>query len=61
MYDKQLFHVKMGNIVYVTWALDRENAKRNAKSWIGGNPDDYAVTPLSARGDRVHFALTLAI
>jgi hypothetical protein len=61
MYDQQLFLVSSGNVRYVTWAIDRESAKRNAFSWVGGNPDKYEVTPLSERGDRVHIALTLAI
>lgn len=53
--------VSLGNIRYFTWAGDRENAKRNARSWIGGNIDQYVVTPLTEPGDRVHLALTLAI
>lgn len=61
MYDKILYLVSYGNIRYVTWAFDRENAKRQAQSWIGGNPDEYIVSPLSELGDRVHIALTLAI
>lgn len=51
--------VEMGNIHYFTYTADRESAKRNAGRWIGGNPDDYIVTPLTERGDRIHFGITL--
>ena len=61
MYDKQLFLISMGNIRFVTWATDREDAKRQAHSWVGGYIEHYTVTPLSEPGDRVHLGLTLAI
>lgn len=55
------FLVAFGNIKYFTWALDREDAKRNAHSWIGGNADDYVVEPLTNKGDRVKLDLILYI
>lgn len=60
MNDKILFLVEMGNIHYICYASNRENAKRQAHSWIGSDPDHYTVTPLTERGDRIHIALTLA-
>lgn len=59
--NHQLFLVSSGSIRYVTWAVGREEAKRNARSWIGDDSDRYIVTPLSERGDRVHVNLTLSV
>lgn len=61
VYKRQLFVCSLGNIRYVCWAMGREDAKRQAQSWIGGNPDSYVVSPISEQGDRVHIALTLSI
>ena len=58
---KILFMVEMGNIHYICWADGREDAKCQARGWIGSDPDTYIVSPLTERGDRVHIALTLAI
>lgn len=61
--DKELilFIVEMGNIHVITYAYERESAKRNAHSWIGGNYDHYIVTPLTEPGDRIHLSLTLYV
>ncbi len=45
-------HKKGTNISVFTCAFDREGAKREAHDWIGGNTDEYEVTPLTERGDR---------
>lgn len=60
--NKIYFMVEMGNIHFFTYALNRENAKRKAVKWIGGNPDDYTVTPLTEPGDRIalHY-ITIAV
>lgn len=50
-----------GNVKHVSWALDREDAKRKAQRWMGEDPDHYIVTPLTNRGDRVHLDLTLNV
>ena len=47
------FMVEMGNVHFFTYAFNREAAKRNAVKYIGGNPDDYIVTPLTVPGDRI--------
>jgi len=60
MNNKILFMVEMGNIHHITYAFDREAAKRSAHNWIGADPDDYTVTPLTSPGDRIHFDITLA-
>lgn len=57
----QLFLVSFGNIKVITWALGRESAKRNAHDWIGGNMDQYIVSPLTNPGDRIHLDITLAV
>lgn len=44
--------------VIVHLAGDREDAKRYAHDWLGGNADDYTVTPLTNHGDLVHFNIT---
>lgn len=61
MSDKQkiLFLVSQGNIKVLTYAYNREDAKRQTHSWIGGNTDYYTVTPLTEPGDRIHLAITL--
>lgn len=64
MYDRQMFLVRLNeesNIKFFTWALDRENAKRNARQWMGGDPDKYIVDPLTKQGDRVKLDLILSI
>jgi hypothetical protein len=58
-----LWLVKMGNVVRIvsTVRQDREEAKRNAARYIGGNPDRYTVTPLTSPGDRVSIDVTLSV
>ena len=56
-----LFMVEMGNIHYLCFATDREDAKRQAHAWIGGNADHYIVSPLTGIGDRLHISLTIAV
>lgn len=56
-----VFMVEMGNIHVFTYQLDRESAKRDAHAWIGGNPDDYIVTPLTTPGDRIRLNMTLYV
>lgn len=59
--DTILFLCELGNGHVVTFAVDREQAKRNARAWLGRNPDDYIVTPLTAPGDRVKLDITLRV
>jgi hypothetical protein len=59
--DKIIFMVQMGNVRVFVWATDREDAKRQAHSWIGSDPDNYIVTPLTNLGDRIHLSLTLYV
>jgi len=61
VYKRQLFLCSLGNIRFICWAMGREDAKRQARPWIGSDPDTYTVTPLSEPGDRVHIGLTLSI
>lgn len=51
--DRIYFMVEMGNIHFFTYAFNREHAKQQAQGWIGGNPDNYTVTPLTEPGDRI--------
>ena len=48
------------NIRFFTAEWDRESAKRAAHRWIGGNKDEYVVSPLTEKGDRVRVELTLS-
>jgi hypothetical protein len=61
VYKRQLFLCSLGNIRVVLWAMGREDAKRQARVWLGSDPDSYTVTSLSEQGDRVHISITLAI
>lgn len=63
-----LFLVEQGNSHVLTYASDREAAKRKAFNWMGwgeyhtpkgGNPDHYTVTPLIEEGDRIHLDITI--
>ena len=56
---EQIYMVEYGNIHVFTIAANRERAKHNAYSWIGGNADRYVVTPLTKPGDKVHLVFTL--
>lgn len=57
--EMQLFMCEWGNAHVITWAHDREDAKRKARGWLSYDPDKYTVTPLTDPGDRVHMAITL--
>ena len=56
-----LFLCEIGNAHVLTWASDREDAKRKARVWLWDDSDKYTVTPLTAPGDRVHLAITLNV
>jgi hypothetical protein len=60
-YKRQLFLVSLDNIRVIIWATGREDAKRQAKSWLRGDADSYIVSPLSESGDKVHLAIMLTI
>lgn len=49
------------NIKFITWAMNREAAKRKAGTWIGGNADNYIVEPLTMPGDRVKLDIVLSV
>jgi hypothetical protein len=66
-----LFMVEYGNAHVITFASGREQAKQNAKNWLGdyrrplhdfygNNPDNYTVTPLTEPGDRIHLDITVS-
>lgn len=38
----------------VTQGIGREDAKRNARQYLGGSIDSYIVTPLTSPGERVY-------
>lgn len=66
MSTEQLFLVQHpeGNdttrrIKMVTLAVGREDAKRKARYWMGGNPDEYIVTPITNPGDILKVDITL--
>lgn len=40
-------------------AAGREEAKRQARSTLRGDPDQYVVTPISRQGDRTLFMLDI--
>lgn len=46
--------VRKGNVHVITNTVrdDREDAKRKAHGWIGGDPETYIVEPLTKHGDR---------
>lgn len=45
----------------LTWAKDREDAKKKAQQWLWHDADRYIVTPLTAPGDRINLNITLAV
>lgn len=55
--------VEIGNthIILNTQRQDREEAKRKARQWLGGNPDNYTVTPITEPGDRVRLDVTVQV
>lgn len=52
---------KPGNVHVLTFALSREDAKRNAARWIEGDPEKYIITPLTEKGDRVKLDIILNV
>lgn len=42
----------------VTLANNREQAKRHARPYLGGNPDEYIVSPLVKLGGHVDFVIS---
>jgi hypothetical protein len=59
--DKVLFMVEMGNIHFFTYSYNREDAKRSAYDWMGGDPERYIVTPLTEKGDRIKLDIVLYV
>lgn len=57
----KLFLISLGNIRFICWAFGREEAKRQAREWIGGDMERYVVSPLSEEGDRVRIAVNLSL
>jgi hypothetical protein len=55
--------VEQGNahVILNTQRQDREEAKRTAAKWLGGNPDQYKVTPITEPGDRVRIDVTIQV
>jgi hypothetical protein len=54
-----LWHVKFADRVCIVSASDRENAKRNAYTWMGGDIEQYIVSPLTTPESQVHLAITV--
>lgn len=55
--------VELGNahVILNTQRQDREEAKYQAQKWLGGDPDDYTVTPITEPGDRVRLDVTVQV
>lgn len=45
--------------VVICQGSDREDAKREARRDLGGNPDDYIVSPITRPDDSVVLKLTV--
>lgn len=60
MYDI-LFRVTRGRHHVIVWTFDREEAKRQARSYLGGDMDAYVVEPITERDDTVHLHLSLRV
>lgn len=63
MLDKndQIYLCSLGNVKVFVIAKGREEAKKQAHGWIGGDREQYVVSPLTNPGDRIHFHMTLFI
>ena len=62
MNDYILFRVTRGHSHRViVWAKTREDAKKYALSWLGGDPETYEVEPLTNPGDTVQVIMTLNV
>lgn len=58
-----MVHPKGTNIRVFVYDPGREGAKDKARNWLGngwGGPDNWEVTPLTEKGDRVHLNVTLS-
>lgn len=59
--DGQLWAIAPGQVTnqkFITWARDREDAKRKARRYFGSllnltNPDGYICSPITNPGDKV--------
>lgn len=49
----RLWLVRRGTNVYIVTTKSREDAKSSARAFLLGDPDTYAVDPLTNAGDRV--------
>ena len=56
-----LFIVTRGNAHVLVYARGREEAKRQAHTWRGNDPDKYVVNPLTRPGDRIKLNITLNV
>lgn len=45
--------------VVIVTATGRDYAKSKASQFIGGDPDNYIVTPLTQAGDYIHFDISI--
>lgn len=57
----RLWLVVLGSHRVICTGLDREDAKREAHNYMGGNPDTYIVEPLSNIGDTVRLQITVSV
>ena len=53
--------VEFGNVHWIGMCMDREDAKRMAHKWIGGDKERYTVSPLTEPGDRLHVEFSLNV
>jgi len=49
---------ELGGVHVICTATNREYAKSKASQFLGGNPDEYIVSPLTNKGDKVHLDIT---
>jgi len=53
-----LFIVSDGNYHVIVTALNREYAKSKAAGFLGNDPDEYVVSPLTKPGDSIHLDIS---
>lgn len=56
-----LFQVRRSSHNFFCYVTDREAAKRQARSWLGGDPDTYTVTPLTNVGETIYVGMALYV